>query len=81
MSVTLSSCSPVFVKAVFTGRNGAGSISVPGVKAGDMMFWLQGNTINSFEGNGSITVDDQIQQISASDLSALTFTLICVRWS
>ena len=81
MSVTLSSCAPILVKAVFVGRNGAGAISVPGLQVGDTVLQYQnGNWAGSFD-FPAITVADEIQQSSGSDLSAVTFTLFLLRWS
>lgn len=57
----------------FTGRDGAGSISLYGVEAGDTVATLTG--IIGVTGDQSaafesiISVDDQIQQVSGSDLS------------
>lgn len=79
MSVTLSSMTPTFVKAVFTGLNGSGTVSIPGVKAGDIIF-TPSNWLGSFE-NTPLAADDQIQQYSASDLSAITITLYLLRWA
>ena len=58
----------------FAGRNGAGPIALPGVRIGDSvesLIGLVGSTGDQsalFE--SVITVDDMIQQSSASDLSA-----------
>ena len=81
MSVTLSSCSPTFVKAIFNGRNGAGPISVPGLQAGDtILVFANGNWASSFEGP-SLAASDQISQTSGNDLSTITFTCLLARWS
>jgi hypothetical protein len=58
----------------FAGRNGAGAISLPGAGVGDTVAELigvigvSGDQHTAFE--TVITVKDQIQQLSASDLSA-----------
>ncbi len=57
----------------FAGLNGAGSIYLPGVEAGDTVATLtgligvSGDQSTAFE--TIISVDDQIQQVSTSDLS------------
>lgn len=57
------------------GRNGAGAVTLTGTKAGDYVLGVVNNTdhtnaASSFE--TQISVNDQIQQSSASDLSAKT---------
>ncbi len=58
----------------FAGRNGAGGITLTGVRIGDTVstvsgiIGVTGDQSTAFE--SVITVDDQIQQLSASDLSA-----------
>lgn len=53
------------IKAEFDGRDGAGPVSVPGLKVGDVVFVL---TINGVDSNflrsyeAIITVDDEIYQ-------------------
>lgn len=68
----------------FSGRNGSGSITVTGTKAGDLVagiyynnHWTPPYPSGVFE--SVITVDDQIQQLSASDFSSDTFTLVVFR--
>ena len=67
----------------FTGKNGAGACTLTGAVVGDKVC---GHVVNetdvaevtsSFE--GTITVADQIQQSSASDLSAKKFTVVLVK--
>lgn len=64
------------VKTVFTGRNGAGAITLTGARVGDKVSALINMTSPAdakanFE--SVITVDNQIQQSSASDLTASKF--------
>jgi hypothetical protein len=67
-------------KYEFEGSDGAGSISLPGARKGDDVVKLVGVCIvtgdqsSSFE--GTITVDDQIQQSSASDLSDNLYVVV-----
>ena len=78
-----------FISAIFGGRNGAGSISVPGLKVGDKLIWLQSssyqggtvqmNTADYFE--IKISVNDQIQQLITSDLSTWILNAILIRGS
>jgi aspartate 1-decarboxylase len=63
----------------FTGRNGAGAITLTGAAVGDVVIGVAGistvgNAAASFE--GTITVVNQIQQSSASNLSAVTYTVL-----
>ena len=66
----------------FLGRNGAGGCVMPGVTIGDSvtsvigLIGLSGDQASSFE--TVITVDDQIQQISGSDLSTKWFRAFMV---
>lgn len=61
----------------FTGRNGAGAVQLPGAEIGDQVAGLigivgvTGDRRTDFE--SVITVADQIQQSSASDLSENTY--------
>jgi hypothetical protein len=65
----------------FTGKNGAGACTATGTKVGDKVTGIvnltDGTTATSlFE--ATITVADQIQQSSATDLSAKKFSLLVV---
>lgn len=66
---------------VFTGRNGAGACTLTGAKVGDKVVLLA-NVTDGSEGKAAfestITVADQIQQSSASDLSAKKFVVLLV---
>jgi hypothetical protein len=72
--------------ATFPARNGAGAISVPGLKVGDIVLWsavVTGET-TTYEPPGGVweivvTVDDQIQQKDPSDLSACTARVVFLR--
>lgn len=66
----------------FTGRNGAGAINLAGTVVGDRVIGVvrQSNAADSaslFE--GVITVAGQLQQVSTSDLSAVTYFLLLGR--
>lgn len=66
----------------FTGRNGAGSITVTGTAVGDRVILLTNLTDEAAGGAAfetTITVVNQIQQSSASDLSAKKFALLVYR--
>ena len=66
-----------------TGRNGLGSISVPGTKVGDSVLVQSGpsfiapGSADSFE--TAISVADEIQQVSTADLTTNTFNIILLR--
>lgn len=69
---------------VFTGSNGAGACTLTGARAGDIVLGVinettPGDAAASFE--SVITVDGQIQQSSASNLSAATFNVLIKRQS
>jgi len=76
-------------KASFNGRNGAGTISVPGVKAGDIVIWMadtpsgESLQVRSIEFSpwveGIITVDDEVQQTVDGNASASIFTILLIR--
>lgn len=69
-----------YIKYQFYGRSGAGAISVPGACVGDMVISLvgiygaSGSQAASFE--AQISVQDQLQQISESDLSEKIYLMI-----
>lgn len=68
----------------FSGKNGAGACTATGVKAGDVIFGLTGQ-VAADVGNQSalfeatITVNDQIQQSSALDLSTKVYMALIYR--
>lgn len=71
--------SSAFKSAVFTGHNGTGAVTLTGTKVGDkvlMLVDLTDSTDGSASFEATITVNDQIQQTSASNLSAKTFTIL-----
>jgi hypothetical protein len=74
-------CNPVFLKLTFSGRNGPGAVSVPGVKAGDLILWMSGNLMGSFDGPAIIQTDDTINQLTGTDLSAYSIVAMLARWS
>ena len=68
---------------LFTGKNGAGAITLTGTAVGDKVC---GHVINetdltndSANFEATITVANQIQQSSASDLSTKKFSVLLVR--
>lgn len=66
----------------FSGRSGAGACTLTGAKVGDVVCGLVnitdgGDTTSSFE--STVTVADQIQQSSASDLSSKKFSVLLLR--
>jgi hypothetical protein len=70
------------LSAMFGGLSGSGSVSVPGLKVGDKLIWLQSPQGGPAQVGGFeiiISVNNQIQQLSASDLSAHTFNAIFAR--
>lgn len=69
-----------FLKAEFNGRNGTGTISVPGLKAGDAVI-LNGinNRQNEFPFEAIISTDDQITQWYNGDLSSDDVVLVLMR--
>jgi hypothetical protein len=70
------------VRASFNGRNGSGSISLPGLKAGDLVFWMLLNGIaGSFAGDFEpiISVDDEIQQLQAANFSSQSVDILVLR--
>jgi NADPH:quinone reductase-like Zn-dependent oxidoreductase len=79
MSVTFTAIG----RADFGGRIGAGSVSVPGLKAGDQVFFYCQNPGGWQQPGGlfeaKISVNDEIQQLVSSDLSAQTFTVLFFR--
>lgn len=77
MSVTVTA----FVKATFTGGTGTGPVSVPGLQVGDRVighYYPGGPSgAEAFIGPGSIwecsvSVADQLQQLSSTDFSMFT---------
>jgi hypothetical protein len=67
----------------FNGRNGTGAISIPGLKAGDQIIRLtQGGTDYTADPTMMewvISVDDQIHQISGTNLTTYDFVAVAVR--
>lgn len=73
------------IKVTFNGRNGAGSISVPGVKVGDYILNIQDTADSGNGGNAQgafviyVGTDDTINQASGSDQSGTEYTAFLVR--
>ena len=66
----------------FTGRNGAGACTATGLAVGDRILGVSGLTsmgIASSSFESVVTVENQIQQSSASNLSAANFVAIVYR--
>lgn len=69
----------------FSGRNGAGACTATGLAIGDLLLSVMdidvggglGNAGSSFE--ATVTVNDQIQQSSATDLSTSEFIALVYR--
>lgn len=71
-----------FGKADFTGNNGSGAISIPGLKVGDVVITsVVGSTTQSpgsvFE--RIVSVSDELQQIENSNLSTQSCYIVFVR--
>lgn len=71
--------SSAFLAGHFAGRNGAGAVTLSGAKIGDKVLICTNltdaaNGAAAFE--GTITVNGQIQQSSASDLSAKNYSIL-----
>jgi hypothetical protein len=84
-AVTPAKLSPTGVKSgSFTGRNGAGAITLTGAAVGDRVWAVSeidtsSGTVNDralFE--ATITVINQIQQASASDLSTKKYAIVLI---
>jgi hypothetical protein len=67
----------------FNGRNGVGAVSVAGLKAGDKIIRLtQGGTDYTADPSMMewvISVDDEVQQVNAGNLTTYAFSAIAVR--
>lgn len=80
MSNTVTQSSPTILKVVFNGINGAGAISIPGLKVGDTPFaCTAGDAIlGLFE--SSVSVADGLQQTGAGNYASWVFTMYFIRW-
>lgn len=70
------------IEAEFNGRNGTGTISLPGLKAGDRMFWQSINGSytgidNSFE--AIVSNDNALEQLSGADKTGQSIVAIFIR--
>jgi hypothetical protein len=83
MANTSSVFTPTFIRAEFTGVNGTGPISVPGLEAGDIILAVaQGGPgmLAYFENSSAtITVSNEIQQTLPGDLSTVVLTCYLMR--
>jgi hypothetical protein len=73
---------PALGYATFNGRNGTGSISVPGLKVGDIVtFALLNSTVVTVGGELEtiVSIADEIQQVDSANLSTATFTIVITR--
>lgn len=84
----MSAVISALVHATFTGNNLAGTISVPGLQAGDPVVLVQdlgGGALypssGSFYFETVISTDDQLQQSANIDLSSHTFKIYVFRGS
>jgi len=76
-----------FITVQFTGRNGSGTISVPGLKSGDKVIWsayTRSPAPQLYSAPGAfidfqVTVDDQIEQIDTSNNSSATIDALIYR--
>jgi hypothetical protein len=69
-----------FLSATFNGRSGAGTVSVPGVKSGDVIISTTagGHAILS-QFVVIIANDDEIEQLSTGDATSDTFVVFLMR--
>jgi len=71
------------VKASLTDRNTPGSISVPGLKAGDRLIWgcLNGSTwvAPGLQFEPVVSVDDEIQQVGNISAGNQPWEIVLVR--
>lgn len=84
MSTFGSSLVATVCKITFTGRNGAGSISISGLAVGDVPFagTVAGyNVWQSFSESFEpvVSVNGQLQQTDTSDLSGVNFVVYLMR--
>jgi hypothetical protein len=66
----------------FTGRNGAGAITLTGAAVGDRVCGVNDTTNGGSDAalfESTVTVANQIQQSSATDQSAVKFTILLVK--
>ena len=73
-----------FLKVSFTGRNGTGAISVPGLRVGDIVVCGVNVTNTSPIVPGTsyevvVSVDDEIQQLTVGDFSATNVVVVVLR--
>ena len=83
MYITGEFAMATIVKFTWNGNNGVGACSVSGVNEGDRLFWLtdNGDGISPFDGamEHIVSVDDQVQQVTGTDLSTHIFEGLFVR--
>lgn len=70
-----------FIKAEFLGRDGAGPVSVPGLKVGDVVIMYSNDNHERTEiaYECTITVDDEIHQFYQGNWSGDTFVMVLLR--
>lgn len=82
--MTMVCSGPQLLTATFQGATGPGNISVPGVKAGDVVLSVSVPPLGLYFGanfiNTSVTADDEVPQTYGGDLSAYTFTVAFLRF-
>jgi hypothetical protein len=75
---------PVWIKVTFTGLNGSGNISIPGLEVGDVVvrIWMPANGYqfaeNSFQ--QYCYVADNFHQNDNNDLTVNTYEALFMRW-
>lgn len=66
-----------------TGRNGTGAITLTGARVGDVVYCTPNTTDSFTNGNDqletSISVDDEVQQVSSNNLTSVTWTIFLFR--
>jgi hypothetical protein len=82
-SVSTTSETVIF-RATWTGLNGAGAISIPGLQVGDRILQLvdsspsiAGNPVNTVQ--LVVTVADQLHQNANGNLTSITYEAVFVR--
>lgn len=73
----------VFLKTSFYGRNGQGTISVPGVKSGDIILVaaIAGTQPLTSQFIPIVAADDEIEQTYAGDNTSNLYTAVLLRSS
>jgi len=81
VTIQPSGAPTMVTRYTFAGRNGAGAITLTGANTGDIVVQGYRSSGDAYAGTFSddfedvISVDDQIQQVAAGNLSGVTFTV------